>query len=247
MGNQPSDPSRMNSSEEPAQLSLLLVDDDRELCAMMKEFLSHTGHRLDCSHDGRDGLSRAVNGSYDLVLLDVMLPSVNGFTVMRQLRRRTDVPVILLTARTHQEDRIAGLNSGADDYLPKPFDPDELVARIRAVLRRGGKVKYLSRSAEKYGDISVNFDRREVVNRGYRVDLTALEFDLLEMLVRAAGRVVSREEITVALLDRVADPYDRALDVHISHLRGKLQRAGKLIRTVRGVGYVFAALPGPRR
>lgn len=233
----------MDASEKPAKLSLLLVDDDAELCSMMKEFFSQMGHRLECAFNGRDGLSRALNGAYDLVLLDVMLPTVNGFTFLHQLRRRKDVPVIMLTARTHRQDRIEGLNSGADDYLPKPFDPDELLARIHAVLRRAGKREYSDGSVKIYGDIFVNPQTREVWSAGQKVELTALEFDILDMLTRPAGRVVTREEITVALLEREATPYDRALDVHISHLRSKLERGGRVIRTVRGVGYMFTAKP----
>ncbi len=234
---------RMNTSEKTAQLSLLLIDDDKELCSMMKEFFSEVGHQLDCACNGREGLSRAVNGTYDLVLLDVMLPMVSGFTLLQQLRRRKNVPVIMLTARVQRQDRIVGLNSGADDYLPKPFDPDELLARIRAVLRRSGSRE--SAAAWFCKDLLVNFRTREVSSRGQGIELTALEFDILDMLIRAGGRVVTREEITRALLDREANPYDRALDVHISHLRQKLERGQRLIRTVRGVGYVFTAEQEP--
>ena len=140
--------------------------------------------------------------------------------------------------------RIVGLNSGADDYLPKPFDPDELLARIRAVLRRSGR-RESAAAAWFCKDLLVNSRTREVSSRGQRIELTALEFDILDMLIRAGGRVVTREEITRALLEREANPYDRALDVHISHLRQKLERGQRLIRTVRGVGYVFTAEQGP--
>lgn len=230
----------MESFEKATPLSLLLVDDDAELCSMMKEFFGQAGCRLECAYNGRDGLARALNGNYDLVLLDVMLPIINGFTVLQRLRRRKEVPVIMLTARIHREDRIAGLDAGADDYLPKPFDPDELLARIRAVLRRTNKL--VDDSAVKiFGDILVNLQTREAWSGGQKAELTAMEFDILEMLVRAAGRVVSREEITATLLEREATAYDRALDVHISHLRGKLEHGRRLIRTVRGVGYEFTA------
>jgi two-component system response regulator CpxR len=148
----------------------------------------------------------------------------------------------MLTARAQREDRIAGLNTGADDYLPKPFDPDELLARIRAVLRRTGKLSG-SGSRTNYGNIVVDSQTREVWRGDQKVDLTSLEFDILDMLIRAAGRVISRDEITLTLLEREVDPYDRALDVHISHLRTKLERGHTLIRTVRGVGYVFTNEP----
>jgi len=212
---------------------------------MMREFFAEIGHNLDCAHNGRAGLARALGGTYDLVILDVMLPLVNGFTVLQQLRRRKDVPVIMLSARAQREDRIAGLNTGADDYLPKPFDPDELLARIRAVLRRTGKLSG-SGTRKNYGNIVVDSQTREVWRGDQKVDLTSLEFDILDMLIRAAGRVISRDEITLTLLEREVDPHDRALDVHISHLRTKLERGHTLIRTVRGVGYVFTNEPDTR-
>lgn len=224
------------------QLALLLIDDDQELCGMMREFFREAGHRLECAHDGRDGLARASNDHYDLILLDVMLPVLDGFAVLQHLRRRRDVPVIMLTARVQQQDRITGLNAGADDYLPKPFDPDELLARVRAVLRRTASPPVSESQTFRMGGLSLNPGRREVCSGGGPVELTAMEFDLLEMLVRAAGRVVSREEITAALFAREASPYDRFLDVHISHLRKKLANGRKLIRTVRGVGYTFTGV-----
>jgi two-component system response regulator CpxR len=221
------------------QLSLLLVDDDAELCAMMKEFFAEAGHRLDCAYNGQDGLARALNGPYDLAILDVMLPVFDGLTLLRQLRRRKDLPVIMLTARVQQPDRILGLNAGADDYLPKPFDPDELLARIGAVLRRTDAAKRKGDAVLTVGDIKLNPTTREARIGGSPVELTEVEFDLLEMLMRSAGRIVSRDEITLALFEREATPYDRFLDVHISHLRKKLDGGRKLIRAVRGVGYVF--------
>ena len=228
----------METAEKDVQLSLLLVDDDRELCGMMKEFFAGAGHRLDCEYDGRRGLARAASGTYDLVILDVMLPVIDGFSVLQQLRRRKDVPVILLTARVRHHDRILGLNAGADDYLPKPFDPDELQARIRAVLRRTDAMK--GSKDVTIGDIRINAAKRKVWIAGSPAELTEMEFDLLEILMRSAGRVVSRDELTLALFQRKAAPYDRILDVHISHLRKKLEGGRSLIRTIRGVGYVFA-------
>ena len=234
----------MDACEKQKQPSVLLIDDDAELCSMMKEFFLQNGYQLDCAYNGRDGLARAVKNTYDLIVLDVMLPLLNGFTVLHQLRRRKQVPVIMLTARVHRQDRIAGLNAGADDYLPKPFDPDELLARIRAVLRRAGRLEFGDDPTKTFGDIRVNVQTREVWTGGRIIDLTALEFDILELLIRSAGRIVSRDEITSSLMEREATPYDRALDVHISHLRLKLGRGNTMIRTVRGVGYVFTAEPG---
>jgi DNA-binding response OmpR family regulator len=229
----------MEIVEKQKQMSLLLVDDDAEFCGMMKEYFAESSHHLGCAYNGRDGLDCALNGAYDLMILDVMLPIVNGLTVLEQLRRRKDLPVIMLTARAHQHDRILGLNTGADDYLPKPFDPDELLARIRAVLRRTDAAKRYGSTVITNGNIQLSAARREVRVSGSPVELTAIEFDLLETLMRSAGRVVSRDEISVALFQREATSYDRFLDVHISHLRKKLDAGRSLIRTIRGVGYVF--------
>jgi DNA-binding response OmpR family regulator len=229
----------METLEEQRQLSLLLVDDDAELCGMMKEFFAEAGHRLESAYNGREGLARALQGAYDLVILDVMLPILDGLTVLQQLRRRRSLPVIMLTARVQQHERILGLNTGADDYLPKPFDPDELLARIRAVLRRSDASSWKENATVTIGDIQVNNTTREVWVAGSPVELTAMEFDLLAMLMGSAGRILSREEITAALFERAATPYDRFLDVHISHLRKKLEGGHSLIRTIRGVGYVF--------
>jgi DNA-binding response OmpR family regulator len=230
---------QMEVQDRQRQLSLLLVDDDVELCGMMREFFAQEGHRLDCIYNGREGLTTALNGSYDLVILDVMLPIVDGFEVLQRLRRRKDLPVIMLTARVQQKDRIRGLDAGADDYLPKPFDPDELLARVRAVLRRSESLARAGAEEIVIGNIRLSPTTREAWVDDQLLDLTAAEFDLLEMLMRSAGRVVSRDEITAALFEREATPYDRFLDVHISHLRKKLEGGRGLIRTVRGVGYVF--------
>jgi DNA-binding response OmpR family regulator len=226
-------------TERQKQLSLLLVDDDAELCGMMREFLAEAGHKLDTAFNGREGLASALRGGYDLMILDVMLPGIDGFAVLQQVRRKKVLPVIMLTARVQQQDRILGLNSGADDYLPKPFDPDELLARIYAVLRRTEAASRYGEAPVTMGSIRVNATTREVWSGGLPVELTAMEFDLLELLMRSAGHVVSRDEITAVLFEREATPYDRFLDVHISHLRKKLVGGRSLIRTIRGVGYVF--------
>src|SRR5271165_2868293 len=232
----------MESTDRSKSLSLLLVDDDAELCGMMREFFAQAGHRLECAHNGREGLAHALNGAHDLVILDVMLPVLDGFAVLQQLRRRKRVPVIMLTARVQQQDRIQGLDTGADDYLPKPFDPDELLARIRAVLRRTESAVQPGVESLTVGSVRVNPATREAWSGGIPVELTSTEFDLLEMLVRSAGRIISRDEITAALFERQATPYDRFLDVHISHLRKKLEGGSRLIRTIRGVGYMFTGV-----
>jgi two-component system response regulator CpxR len=222
-------------------LSLLLVDDDIELAALMAEYFREQTIELAIANDGIGGLNRAMDGSFDLVLLDVMLPGIGGFEVLRQLRRRSAVPVIMLTARTEHGDRIEGLNAGADDYLPKPFSPDELLARIQAVLRRAGRGAPLKSEVLEANGVRMNAGTRQVTCEGEAVDVTSIEFDILELLVRSAGRVVSRDDLTRFLYNRQANPMERALDVHMSHLRKKLERGNTLIRTVRGVGYLFAA------
>ena len=229
-------------SETQDRPSLLLVDDDRELCDMMTEFFAEAGFQVECAYNGAEGLVRAVSGCYDLAILDVMLPELDGFSVLEQLRHRKDLPVIMLTARVQQKDRVKGLNSGADDYLPKPFDPDELLARVRAVLRRSEPAGRLTQAEISIANLRISPATREAWSAGGAVDLTAAEFDLLLFLARAAGRVVTRDEITAVLFEREASPYDRFLDVHISHLRKKLKDGRKLIRTIRGVGYMFTGV-----
>lgn len=230
----------METNRNRRQLSLLLIDDDTELAGMMKEYFAQQGHHLDCVYNGREGLSRALNGAYDLVILDIMLPIIDGLALLKQLRRWKNLPLIMLTARAQQQDRITGLNFGADDYLPKPFDLDELHARIHAVIRRSSTSQGVS-DAITVGNIRLDGTTREVFVSGRRVDLTAIEFEILDLFMRSPGLIVSREEITNLLFDREATPYDRFLDVHISHLRKKLESGGSVIRAVRGVGYVFVA------
>jgi DNA-binding response OmpR family regulator len=235
----------MNNDLRPAaaesDLSVLLIDDDTELCELMQEFLGSRGIRVDAIHDGRKGLAQAFDRVYDLVLLDVMLPGLDGFELLRQVRRRSDVPIIMLTARTAKEDRVMGLEAGADDYLPKPFDPDELVARIRAVLRRSGRSPAPGVEILEVNGVGLSSGTRQVWSDGRNVDLTTIEFDILDLIIRSAGRVVSRHELAAAIHQRPASPLDRSLDVHVSHLRKKLGRRGTVIRTVRGVGYLFRA------
>jgi len=224
-------------------LSVLLVDDDVELCELMQEFFARRGIRLETMNDGRRGLTRALGGGHDLLLLDVMMPGLDGFELLRLIRRQSRVPVIMLTARTAQVDRVAGLDAGADDYLPKPFGPEELLARIRAVLRRAGGTAATRPEPIEVGGVRIDPSSRETWCDGQKVDITSIEFDLLELLVRSAGRIISRNELMASLYQRPASPFDRALDVHISHLRKKLGDRGDMICTVRGAGYLFRAGP----
>lgn len=233
----------MGGAGSPAagRKSLLLIDDDSELCSLMVDFFTQHGFVVELAHDGRSGLAKALEGQYDLILLDVMMPVLDGFEVLAQLRRRSTTPVIMLTARTSQEDRIAGLESGADDYLPKPFGPAELLARIRAVLRRAAPAPAGANPLVEMGPVRLNARTREVWVEGERTNVTSIEFEILDFLVRSAGRVVSRDELSAVLYQREASPFDRSLDVHVSHLRRKIEgEKRKLIRTVRGVGYLFA-------
>jgi two-component system, OmpR family, response regulator CpxR len=232
----------------PDPVRLLLVDDDAELRGLMTEFFGSHGIAVDTAPDGAQGLARAVEDRHDLVLLDVMMPKLDGFEVLRQIRRRSKIPVIMLTARTSQADRVAGLEGGADDYLPKPFGPEELLARVRAVLRRtsAGELPVAEELAVEANGVKIVPRTRDVFYQGAPVRLTALEFDILDLLVRSAGRIVSRDEIAAALHQRDASPLDRSLDVHISHVRKKLDAGRDLILTVRGLGYLFRASDNDR-
>jgi two-component system response regulator CpxR len=219
--------------------SILLVDDDANLCGLMRDFFEPYGYEIEAVHDGRRGTTRALEGQFDLVILDVMMPVLDGFEVLRQLRKHSTVPVIMLTSRTEQEDRVAGLNAGADDYLSKPFGPDELLARMRAVWRRA-KASAIELQALSASVLRLDPSTRMVWENDQRLSFTSVEIDMLELLMRSAGRVVSREELTAAILQRELTPWDRSVDVHISHLRKKLEGLAS-IQTVRGVGYLFAS------
>ncbi len=222
-------------------MRLLVVDDDVELCSLLGEFLEREGYAVHCENDGPAGVDQALNGGYDMVVLDVMLPRLDGFEILKRVRSRSSVPVLMLTARGEDVDRIVGLELGADDYLPKPFNPRELSARIRAILRR-------SDSQSASGHLEVNGvvldpTSRKVTSDDAPVDLTTLEFSILEMLMRAAGRVVSRDALMEGLYNRKATPFDRSIDMHVSHLRRKLEGTRPLIKTIRGVGYQFCRTP----
>jgi two-component system response regulator CpxR len=218
---------------------ILLIDDDVELCALLAELLQREGFDVQMEHDGAKGLERARSGQFDLIVLDVMLPRLDGFDVLRQLRRSSRVPVLMLTARGEDVDRIVGLEAGADDYLPKPFNPRELTARIHAILRRmEARPSGDARRIEING-VALDPGTREVFKDGKSVEMTTLEFDILEMLMRAAGRVLSRDSLMENLYNRRATPFDRSIDMHISHLRKKLETDRTLFKTVRGVGYQF--------
>lgn len=218
-----------------------MIDDDAELCVLMREFLGAHGFPLTAAHDGASGLKLALAGDWDLVLLDVMLPLLDGYEILRLLRRRSNVPVIMLTARAEERDRVAGLEEGADDYLVKPFSTAELLARIRAVRRRTvDGLSSASRIIER-GDLRLDAGSREAYGRGVRIAVSESEFAILETLVRAAGRTVSRDELAAVLYQREATPFERSVDVHVSHLRKKLEPQSRaVIRSARGIGYVLS-------
>jgi len=222
---------------------ILVIDDDAELCALVSEYLRPEGFQVEAVHEGKTGLARALSGDHLLVVLDVMLPALNGFDVLRRIRDSSRIPVLLLTARGEDVDRIVGLEIGADDYLPKPFNPRELVARIRAILRRSNKTEEQEVPAViRVGDVELDPATRTVLHGGRPVDLTSVEFELLQVLLREAGRVVTREALVDEVLGRKFSPFDRSIDMHVSKVRKKLgdSETGDYIKTVRGAGYIFA-------
>lgn len=235
-------------------IRVLVIDDDWELCTLLEEYLEPFGFSVTSMHDGENGFRALEERTFDVVILDVMLPGRDGLEILRSLRARSDVPVLMLTARGEDVDRIVGLELGADDYLPKPFNPRELLARVRALLRRTQRASahepagHAENTAARtdsveVGDVVLSPATRTVQCHGEVVPLTTVEFNLLEALMRAAGQVVSREELSHKVLGRKLHPYDRSLDVHVSNLRKKLGDSpdgGERIKTVRGVGYLYA-------
>jgi DNA-binding response OmpR family regulator len=225
---------------------ILIVDDDVELCELLSEYLEPEGFEVEVVHDGALGVERVIGMPPSIVVLDVMLPGLNGFEALRRIRAKSGTPVVMLTARREEVDRIVGLEMGADDYLPKPFNPRELVARIRAVLRRSSDAIQES-PAETHApltieDVTLDRGARSVRCAGMLVELTASEFDLLELLLRTAGTIVTREEVARAVFGRHFNPFDRSVDMHVSRLRRKLgPRPDGLerIKSVRGTGYVY--------
>lgn len=223
---------------------VLIIDDDEELCDLVSEYLTVEGFETHCVHDGESGLQRAASGDFDLAILDVMLPKMNGFDVLRNLRQSSDVPVLMLTARGDDMERIVGLEIGADDYLPKPFNPRELVARLRAILRRVAQDESAEDLPEKIAveDLEISSSARSAKLKGGEVGLTSVEFDLLLALVREAGKIIKKEDLSERVLERSLSPYDRSLDMHISNLRKKLglrDDGSERIKTVRSVGYIY--------
>ncbi len=226
--------------------TILIIDDDMDLCELLRDYLTTEGFAVETVYDGVGGAERAVSGKYALVVLDVMLPGINGFEVLRRIRAASRVSVLMLTARGDDVDRIVGLEMGADDYLPKPFNPRELVARIRAVLRRVESDNQPQADSGRLvvGDMELVPGTRTVLRDGQKVELTSVEFAILETLLRLAGQVVSRDDLVQQALRRRLSAYDRSIDVHVSSLRRKLgQRRDdtERIKTVRNIGYLYSA------
>ena len=233
---------------------LLLVDDDAKLCRLIGDYLQPLGYDIDAVHDGPSGLDRARSGDYAAVLLDVMLPGMNGLEVLQAIRKVSSVPVLMLTALGDESDRIAGLELGADDYLPKTFSSRELLARLRAVIRRS---VLTARSNEPpvpapvvVGSLTIDPSTRRASLGDAPLTLTPVEYDLLLVLARSAGRVKSREQLLLEAAERDFEAFDRSIDVHVSSLRRKLgddPREPRFIETVRGAGYRMRADGGPER
>ncbi len=227
---------------------ILLIDDDEELCELVSEYLTVEGFEVEAVHDGETGLHKALSGEYELTILDVMLPKMNGFDVLRELRKTSTIPILMLTARGDDMERIVGLEIGADDYLPKPFNPRELVARLRAILRRV-EMSEDTRQTEgdkfQVDDLDVSISGRSAKKDGEELNLTSVEFDLLVALLKSAGKIINKEELSETVLDRKLSPYDRSLDMHISNLRKKLgsrDNSDERIKTIRSVGYIYTTV-----
>jgi two-component system response regulator CpxR len=230
-------------------MAVLLVDDDRELCRMLGEYLNPEGFRLTTVHDGDEALYALGRHHFDLIVLDVMLPRLGGLDVLRALRQKNTTPVLMLTARGEDIDRVVGLELGADDYLPKPFNPRELVARMRAILRRSLLLEPQPGRRDRIdaGPLSLHFASRTASARGQTINLTGAEFRILEVLMQQVGIVVSREQLTRQVLSRRLTPYDRSIDTHISNIRRKLVAVADQVSivNVRRTGYVITVADAP--
>jgi len=222
--------------------NILIIEDDRQLASMLREYLAAAGLKLDCAESGGQGLARLDRGDYAAVILDLMLPDMDGLEICRSIRARSDIPVLMLTARGEEMDRIVGLEIGADDYLPKPFNPRELLARLRAILRRH-EAPVVAPSVLEFGALVLNLDQHTVTLHGRACALTGHQFELLWALASQPGRVLSRERLLDELSGGRLDHFDRSIDVHISRIRAAIEtdpRHPRRIITVRGRGYLFA-------
>lgn len=244
-------PTETMMNDSPQNPRILIVDDDLKLCRLIANYLGPLGYCVAAEHTGPGGLSRALDETFDAILLDVMLPGLSGLDVLRELRKQSTVPVLMLTALGEESDRIVGLEMGADDYLPKTFSTRELLARLRAVLRRAAMTVRAQEPTQAaplaLGDLWMDVETHTVLLNDVPVTLTPVEYDLLMALAKAAGRVRTREQLLLEVAERDFDAFDRAIDVHISSLRRKLgddPRSPRYIETVRGAGYRMLKTPG---
>jgi DNA-binding response OmpR family regulator len=227
---------------------VLLIDDDARLAEMLGGYLRTNGYQVEHCGDGESGLQAQRRAGYDAVILDVMLPGIDGLEVCRRIRAFSQVPIVMLTARGDDMDRIVGIEIGADDYLCKPFNPRELLARLAAVLRRTRAGERQASERLRVGPLEIDRAAREVRVRGQRRELTGRQFDLLLLLAERAGRVQTRDQLMDALKGEEWDNVDRSIDVHISRIRQAIEddpRHPRMVQTVRGAGYVLALTPGP--
>ncbi|MDB2386638.1 response regulator [Shewanella sp.] len=222
---------------------ILLIDDDLGLAELLAQLLELEGFELTLAHDGQAGLDLALQQAFDLILLDVMLPKLNGLEVLRALRSQKQTPVLMLTAKGDEIDRVVGLEIGADDYLPKPFNDRELIARIRAIIRRTQQsANEQPLAAHKFGDINLDPARQEVQCQGQMIVLTGTEFSLLFELVNNAGELIVKDKLSEKVLDKKLMPFDRSLDMHLSNLRKKMPErldGRPRVKTIRGKGYIW--------
>ena len=230
----------------PVPERVLLIEDDERLSAMLSEYLASMGFDARAAPDAASGLEALAGGAFDALVLDVMLPDRDGFEVCREVRARSEIPILMLTARGDETDRIVGLELGADDYLPKPFNPRELVARLRAILRRR-RPAAAATTRLRIGDLEIDRDTRGVTVEGRDCTVTGNQFDILWALAQNAGRVMSRDALMDAVRGESLEAFDRSIDVHISRIRAAIEdvpRKPRRIITVRGAGYMLARLPG---
>ncbi len=228
-------------------MKILIVDDDKKLCRLVADYLEPMGYKVETAHNGLQGLEMVLEGDYHAVILDVMMPKMDGFEVLKRLRRESNIPVLMLTARGEETDRIVGLEMGADDYLPKTFSSRELLARLRAVTRRHIVSERQAESAAKdkvliFGNLEIEQNSRTVRLDAKTLNLTPIEYDLLTSLARSAGRILTRDQLLDAVAGREYEVFDRSVDVHISSIRRKLgedPRNPRFIQTIRTVGYMF--------
>jgi two-component system, OmpR family, response regulator CpxR len=238
--------SGLMASQNAPMYRLLIVDDDPDIREMLSEYLATEGYSVDSTGSGTDAMERSACGGYALIILDIMLPEINGLDVLQSIRARSRTPVLMLTARGEAVDRVVGLRLGADDYVAKPFLPQELAARVQAILRRANPNSEEPPSALELGDVFLDIKSRSVKVQGQLVELTSVEFDLLYAFLSKAGQVINREALQRQVLGREYSPFDRSIDTHVSNLRRKLgptTEGTERIKSIRGTGYQYSYIP----